>query len=256
MIDNETCDVVDYDGYVQPTCEPLESTANRTPFAVSFTPDPACNRWEVLCASQGLDAILVVGGGSGYTPGSNPAVTIIGGGGAGATATATVDGTGAVVSIVVDSAGSGYTSAPTITIAPPPSGTTATATATLQDCTGITMHDCSAVGPEISAPVPVGQSVYVCSENAPSGFPGEYTVTEDGKCLCDCINVDLSNTGPSGDLIVVYIDCITQTQIRVTIPPGSGLNDICIVNGSLTYTETEQAVFNQVINGTCDGDGI
>ena len=255
MVDNETCDVVAYDGYVQPTCEDLESLANRTPWNVNFTPDPACDRWEVTCEQNGVGAINIIGAGSGYTPGSNPTVTITGTG-TGATALATVDGTGTVVSIGIIAQGSGYTSPPVITIAPPPSGTTATATSELLDCARIDIQDCTAYGPTRTFPIAVGDSVYMCGETAPAGFPDEYSVTANGKCLCDCTNVDINNTGISGVLNITYIDCITQLQTSAAIPAGNGLSGICIVSGSLTYQEVEQAIFNQVVNGSCDGDGI
>jgi len=63
-----------------------------------------------------LTSITITDGGSHYKQGTPPSVTITGGGGTGATATATVSSTGIVNSINVDSAGSGYTSAPTVTI--------------------------------------------------------------------------------------------------------------------------------------------
>ena len=70
---------------------------------------------------------VIVDGGSGYT--GNTAVTITGGNGSAANAYAEVVN-GNVVSIIVDSAGSGYRTSPTITIAAPPvlgGNTTATA---------------------------------------------------------------------------------------------------------------------------------
>lgn len=75
--------------------------------------------------ANGVTAITVNNGGSGYT--SAPAVAITGGGGSGATATATVVG-GVVTGVVVTNAGSGYTSAPTIAFTGG-AGTGATATA-------------------------------------------------------------------------------------------------------------------------------
>lgn len=78
--------------------------------------------------ADGVSAIDVAIGGSGYA--IAPAVTISGGGGAGAQAVATVAG-GQVTKITVTKAGKGYTSAPTIAIAAPTvaGGTNATATA-------------------------------------------------------------------------------------------------------------------------------
>lgn len=64
--------------------------------------------------------ITVDTGGNTYG-GTAPAVTLTGGGGTGATAHAVLTA-GVVSSIVVDNAGSGYTSAPTVTVAAPPGG--------------------------------------------------------------------------------------------------------------------------------------
>ncbi len=66
--------------------------------------------------------IKVRGGAGGYNVAAPPAVTFTGGGGTGAAATATVGANGTITGLNWKSAGSGYTSAPTITIAPPPAG--------------------------------------------------------------------------------------------------------------------------------------
>ena len=68
-------------------------------------------------AGQFVVSYNIAFGGSGYA--AAPAVTITGGGGSGAMAHAVVSG-GMVTSIVPDSAGTGYTTPPTVTIAPPP----------------------------------------------------------------------------------------------------------------------------------------
>ena len=70
--------------------------------------------------------IVVTNGGSAYSNASNITVTISGGGGTGATAKATVT-SGNVTSVEIVTAGSGYTSSPTITIS---KDTTATENAT------------------------------------------------------------------------------------------------------------------------------
>lgn len=108
MVDNETCDVITYEGYVQPICEDETSLANRTTFVVSFIPSPACKRWELLCASGSVQGATVTNPGSGYNPLSAPTVTITGGGGSGATATAIV-GQGIIGSTSITTGGVGYT---------------------------------------------------------------------------------------------------------------------------------------------------
>ena len=63
-----------------------------------------------------VSSITISDGGAHYKVATPPSVTITGGGGTGATATSTVSSTGIVNAITITSAGSGYTSAPTITI--------------------------------------------------------------------------------------------------------------------------------------------
>ncbi len=77
----------------------------------------------------GVERITVSAGGSGYVQASTT-VTITGGRGTGATATATVVD-GAVTDITVTTAGTGYTSVPTVTI--DGVGSSATGVAVLND---------------------------------------------------------------------------------------------------------------------------
>lgn len=76
---------------------------------------------------NGVTAITMGNGGTGYT--SAPAVSFTGGGGTGATATATVVG-GVVTKVTVTNPGSGYTTAPTVVLTGG-AGTGATATASV-----------------------------------------------------------------------------------------------------------------------------
>lgn len=82
--------------------------------------------------NNGVRAVTVTAGGTGYT--SAPTVTLTGGGGSGATATATVSG-GAVTAVTIVNPGTGYTSAPTVAFSGPGTGATATARADVIDLT-------------------------------------------------------------------------------------------------------------------------
>lgn len=108
-VDQETCDTITYEGYVQPICEPEESLLARTTFNVSFIPSPSCKRWRVDCDNAPVEFLTLDNGGSGYDPlAPAPTVTISGGGGAGANATTTV-GQGLIQSLAIGAGGSGYT---------------------------------------------------------------------------------------------------------------------------------------------------
>ena len=76
----------------------------------------------------GISGMTLLSAGTGYV--GNFAVVFSGGGGSGAQATAIVQG-GVVVGFNVDTAGSGYTSPPTVTLAPPSGGSGATASVSL-----------------------------------------------------------------------------------------------------------------------------
>lgn len=101
-VDNETCNTLVYEGYVQPACEDISSTANRVAFTTSFVPSPTCKRYVATCGSAGLDSVTIDDGGTAYS--SAPSVSFTGGGGTGATASATI-GTGFILTSSITSGG-------------------------------------------------------------------------------------------------------------------------------------------------------
>lgn len=107
MVENNACAPVTFEGYVQATCEPLASLSGRTPFAVVFNPTPACNKYDVTCSNVSVAGFTITNPGAGYTVGSNPAVTITGGGGGGALAQGVV-GDGGVKTQTITNGGAGY----------------------------------------------------------------------------------------------------------------------------------------------------
>lgn len=107
FVDNETCPSVQYEGYVQPICQDINSTTGRAPWTLTFTPTPACQNYVVSCNSSGVASITMTNKGLGYDPLSPPAVLFTGGSGSGAAGTAVV-GFGAITSIAISGAGTGY----------------------------------------------------------------------------------------------------------------------------------------------------
>jgi len=106
MVDNETCDPVEYEGYVQPACESEGSATGRIAFPnVIFIPSPACKSYDVTCNEVAVLDVQMLTPGSGYA--GVPLVNITGGGGSGATGTAVL-GTGVVTSSPLTLAGAGY----------------------------------------------------------------------------------------------------------------------------------------------------
>lgn len=109
IVDNETCNPVEFDGYVQATCEVAGSLSGRTTFSTIFTPNPTCKSFQVLCNAVGVASATVNIHGSGYNPGVPPSVTITGGGGTGATAVAVIGNAG-VKTWTITNGGAGYDS--------------------------------------------------------------------------------------------------------------------------------------------------
>lgn len=109
MVDNETCDPIAYDIYVQPACEDESSLSGRLVLSpqMVFTPSPECKRYNVTCASVSVDSGTVTAAGSGYTVGTFP-IPVVGGGGAGATADAIISEGGEVTLYIEDNLGAGY----------------------------------------------------------------------------------------------------------------------------------------------------
>ena len=75
-VDDETCDDVIYEGYIQPCCQEEASLDGRVPFTVTFTPNPTCKSYLLTCDSSGVSLVNVDTPGSGYTPGATVAVVI------------------------------------------------------------------------------------------------------------------------------------------------------------------------------------
>lgn len=103
VVENESCDTVTYEGYVQASCEDINSISGRIPFSITFTPVPVCESYSVTCENVPLLQVDITNPGSGYDPLNPPLVTPFGGGGAGAAVTVTIGN-----SIVTLNPGSGY----------------------------------------------------------------------------------------------------------------------------------------------------
>lgn len=254
LVDNETCDQVDYEGYVQAACEDEASFAGRDPFAISFIPDPACKRYEVACLSSAVLDTTINDGGSGYTNGSYLGLPAVGGGGVGATFDITVAG-GIITVAAVATPGSGYTSSPVIDLTSIPftPGTAADISVNLLGCTDLTVYDCGGVTGEVypTGTFQPGESTFMCNSGDAPTVPSDYGAVESGNCLCDCIEQDIQNTFDGGSIDYTYIDCNGDVQTGTLAALGTTGN-VCMVDGSLETVVNSPAVLNLAVVGPCD----
>jgi hypothetical protein len=107
LVDNSTCVNVDFNGYVQATCELEASLNGRIPFSVIFTPVQPCNKWDITCGSADIPSYNILTVGSGYIVGSDPIISVVGGGGSFAAAHGIV-GDGGIKTWTVTNGGAGY----------------------------------------------------------------------------------------------------------------------------------------------------
>lgn len=108
FVDNETCNVVQFNGYVQPVCMDIASTDERVPFSETFTPTPSCNSYTLTCQNSGVGSAIVTNGATDYDPLNPPSILFTGGGGTGVTGSAEI-GAGSILTSPITTPGSGYT---------------------------------------------------------------------------------------------------------------------------------------------------
>lgn len=255
QVDNETCDQVDYEGYVQAVCEDESSLTGRIPFTISFIPSPDCRRFEITCDNVPVLDVTGFPTGTGYADGVYPGLPAIGGGGSNATFTVTVAG-GIITNVTVDTPGSGYTSAPTVdlsSISFTP-GTVAVLVVNLDNCTSsVRVYDCS--NDFVSVPtgtIALGENVFGCYNNGTHPeVPSDFTISENGNCLCNCIEVTFEP--PLADSYdYSYIDCNGVTVNGNITADLSAVGPICVVDGSYLTIPTGAAVPVVTVGAACN----
>lgn len=256
LVDNETCDPVDYEGYVQAACEDVSSLVGRVTFAAQFVPSPACKRWAVTCVDSPMDGLTIdTPLNAGYTSGFYPALPVIGGGGTLATVDVTVTG-GVIDTVAINVAGSGYTGSGTVDIASIPfaPGIATTITVEPLGCTALDVYDCTDATTETIAlgVIKPGEVYDMCGSVEPT-VPVDYTIVENGNCLCNCTEINLTEDGGgTGDIDYIYLDC-NSVAVSGNIPTGGSLST-CMVTGSLSYVLNGDAAATVTTGAACSGE--
>jgi len=137
VVDTESCDPIEYNGYVQACCEDVTSPIGRIPWVTTFTPSATCLPFEIVCSAVSIGDIEVVNPGSGYDPLSPPTVTLIGGGFSVLATADAIVGEGSITNLLVTTPGSGPGIAPATYNAVPGSNIVGTGTSVVVDATSL-----------------------------------------------------------------------------------------------------------------------
>lgn len=199
MVDNETCNPVTFDGYVQATCEVEGSLSGRDPFSVIFTPVPPCRKWDVTCNAVDIPSYNVLTPGSGYIVGSTPALSIIGGGGSGAIANGVV-GDGGLKTFTITNGGTGYNGGGSATFNNVPA----------QNIVG------TGVGGTLDVTVTLGVITAVVVSPSPVTSPGT------GYAVTDTFDFNNAFLGGSGSGAVITVATINTGEIQYILVTNSG----------------------------------
>lgn len=237
-VDNETCDPVVFDGYVQAACQVDGSLVDRIPFTNTFTPNPFCKGYTLTCEAVRVEGAIITNPGTGYDPLSPPIVSIATGPGVGATGTASV-GDGGILTETITNGGAGYvdgtyTNVPASALTGVGVGATYTVVVLGGVIVAITLTD------PIVAEVTAGTD-YVIGDTFT--FSNTYL---GGAGTGAIITVDTLNTG-----MITFINIISKGSGYVAIPsitvpaPGAG------VQATFTGVLTGCATYNAGLN--CDG---
>lgn len=190
---------------------------------------------------KSLYGLVLTGAGSGYTPGTLPALTFTGGGGSGAAGHALVNPDGTIAQYVLDEGGDNYTSTPTFTVEAPPSGTTATGTALLQPTSAVLIAEKADEFPDDSEFF----GLYMTVTRVYMTLPGPPMVTR---------SIGQDNLTPE-----MYRRLITRIETTRSVnfqdyqfPGGLSGNETQVLEQQKTFIEAELKVIEEVIAITTD----
>ena len=171
--------------------------------------------------------------GTGYTPGSVPLTFTLGGATTQATGHAVADGAGNITSIVLDTPGSGYTSAPTITIDPPGAGVTATASVATYEVFVISVDVAGTNYGTVNSAIPVtvtlgGASVQATAHGVSNtgGAIASFVVDTGGTGYLFTPTVTVGGTGTlgTGNPAITAFDVVTAAVLKITLTASEDMN--------------------------------
>lgn len=257
-VDNESCEEILFDGYIQPTCEDVLSLVGRVAFSTTFTPNPSCIAVDFTCNNVGiLDVPTVVPLGTGYTNGVGYTVNpldIVGGGGTGTVITFDVIAN-SVTNLVVTVPGTGYISTPSITITTlsgAGGNDDAVLTVEMENCPTFALTDtCDNADAGIIIDTLLGSTFSVCYTGGVAGAPVPPTnfnaVDNVALCCYDCVTLTINPPISAITATTMYLDCGTGAVTTVTRTNVQGSLSVCAKRGSWASDSVETIFVEGVV---------
>lgn len=231
---------------------------NGTYTAVNITGGSGTGGQATVVVSGGsVTSITITSAGSGYQTSDTLGLNAANLGGSSPSIVAhfhIVSDYGIVRIITITNHGSGYTSLPTITIAAG-GGVQATATAVLQTCPDLSTDGCSGGVVVIpTASLPVGTVVSACNVGGPLTPGSQFTVVENGNCVCNTVTATIGVTGSVSTQVRYFYNRKGAGVISGLLTVGGSPSSIidCIVPGSLIFqTLTLGTIGTVTYGGAC-----
>lgn len=162
-----------------------------------------------------------------------------------------VTDSGTITAVTVTAKGSGYTSIPTIGFG---SGLGA-ASAVLDFCSPLAAPQCGggSSGITLTNVLTPGQTVALCNTGAVPAIPADYTIVQNGNCLCAAQVTTFTATGTIGSIVTYSYNARNGTMLRGTLIVGGSPSNVtvCAVTGSALAAGVNGAVGTITYNGTC-----
>lgn len=240
MVDNDTCENVDFDGYVQAACEVEGSLNGRISFAVTFVPNPTCDKWDVTCNAVGIPEYNVLYPGSGYSVGATPALTIIGGGGSAAAAHGVI-GDGGIKTFTITLGGSAYLGG---------------GSGTVNDVPAVTLTGVGS-GALFDVTITAGVVTAIVLTSADLAPGVDYAIG-------NTFEFDAADLGGTGSGVVITVDTLNTGEVQYIVVDtiGSGYTSLptVTVDSSASDTATAEAVLGECpsfdFGNDCDSNAI
>jgi hypothetical protein len=260
-VDNETCEEIEYEGYVQAACQEESSEEGRIPFEISFIPSPSCLRLEATCVGVPINSVTIVNGGTGYDESQvGTSIPVLTSTGSGAIIEITSISGGAITGLIVSATGGGYALGDSLNVPSPlGEGTAATLDIVFGNCSDFSYVGCNAesvtrLSKSNGVFLQLGESTVICTNtedpSLTSAGDGEVMQITDnlGNCVCECTSYIV--TAGESSIQLEYLPCGGEDRVEILLE-SSDSSTFCAVTGSVNIDDSDPASYFFGSAGLC-----